>query len=420
MKKLIFFTAIAAFLIGCGGGGGGSNNQITDIITETNLTVIFADGAGAPLVANYGRPAADTLKFSGNVASELNSAQSEWSAIALDYREYDDRVFPIPSHPNGGKFVGGQLYKVVVTIRPKNGYGAGRCNFFHDLAERVECETLQNGDIRAKMHFRASGASLLTASETDLSKKYKIYAAESERVKATFHAISNAGFGNINLGDYVTLDSLSLPYGSGFLENSSVNDAKILVVAKDADYIGGAKPNLVFHFERVINRHRVCDRGLLPEECSTTNYDNYTLREALRQFQNAMERSGVPFNDGVIMDTNRSTTDRNLTDPGGGLPVKSLTQFLFLPSEGEMFGGTSEGNITAEGAQANWTGYYSTDAKRIKKDLYGTQRDYFLSTPYQNDAQSFVVVRGDGARGSLKGNAVNANEGWLCPAFVVK
>jgi hypothetical protein len=225
----------------------------------------------------------------------------------------------------------------------------------------------------------------------------------------------------LQLGDYIDLNSLNVTAynnaGAFNVSNIAIvptplpfagyNGTLLRLIVVGINSFGGTTAHVVFQFQNVpVSR--------IMNSTKTQRYVNTQMHSYITDnFLAGLKGAGVPTDatDGILWNPSR------LVWKGyGETSADSITDYLWLPTEWEMFG-TRNKTHTSEGTSARLE-YYDNDAKRIKYDSSKAPQWYWEESP-TNDGTNyrFSLVGKDG--GFTNYDSCQTAYG-VAPAFCVK
>jgi hypothetical protein len=274
----------------------------------------------------------------------------------------------------------------------------------------------------------------------DIREKFGVIATGKDGVTATFTAlhefIANGGLtnnpGTINLGDWIDLDTLTVaeyngkgkidgatntPINASPFEGYSGASLRLIVVGINSFYSTTDKTqHVVFQFQNVPVSRR------MNENDSTNRYVEIEMREYLvpvegrgGNFLAGLYNAGVP-SEGVLWAPMRRVANGYYDEPQG---TDVINDFLWLPTEWEMFGDLSYPHSSPQESSQNQArlDYYpaNDDRYRIKYDDTGAAINYWEGSRNNGNAQ-FCLVSSSGSSYTDYGSY----DRGIAPAFCVK
>ncbi|GHV76377.1 hypothetical protein AGMMS49942_11980 [Spirochaetia bacterium] len=232
---------------------------------------------------------------------------------------------------------------------------------------------------------------------------------------------------NIALGDYIDLPALTVTgYPTDTTADGSINatDQAIgtgrllrLIVVGINTYSGingnGTNPHVVFQFQNLAGQHRMNPSSI----GSVGGYKDSEMRAYLiGNFLPGLINAGVPSK--VLWAPNRKVWNGDksgVTFPNNPT-VDTITDLLWLPTEGEMTTSSTIASLKEYAAGQVTLPYYNTSTSRNKRIIGGGSQDYWLASPASLANNRFCYVTSSSSIGYN-----SAASGYYCaPAFCVK
>jgi hypothetical protein len=267
-----------------------------------------------------------------------------------------------------------------------------------------------------------------TPGAKDLKTRFNITAAGTAGVTAAFTALHylitapNSGdnyLTDLTLGDWIDLDSLTVTQDTFNLGEISATNTdlgehgkllRLIVVGINSfsGINGNSTPHVVFQFQNIPGTRRM--------EATNTNTNGY-LGSEMRSYLTGNFRAGL-VNAGVPAAHLWAPSRRVANKGSGASAADTVADEVWLPTEYEMFGANPQSSTTYEaaGTQASFTGYYTTDASRIKYNSTNAAAYYWEASPLSASAADFCNVD---TSGGFAGGFASVVEG-CAPAFCIK
>jgi hypothetical protein len=220
----------------------------------------------------------------------------------------------------------------------------------------------------------------------------------------------------IMLGDWIDLPHLTVQGdgGEGAINTDNTDlggNGKLLrLIVVDIDSFAAtnkdAPAHIVFQFQNLPGFHRM--------NASNTNAGGYRESEMRHyltdNFLRGLVSAGVP--EGVLYAPTRHIANGGESATG----ADALADWLWLPTERELFGRNEQSNETGEtAANQAWLEYYEGNGQRTKYTGDGAEW-WWEASPYSGSAASFCLVNSIGYALSTNASSV----GGCVPAFCVR
>ncbi|MDR0539807.1 MAG: DUF6273 domain-containing protein [Spirochaetaceae bacterium] len=294
-------------------------------------------------------------------------------------------------------------------------------------------------DLMVKFGVKSSNYSISSITPSDVFSTF-IRVSNYLKGKSTATVNSTTGsLGNITMGDYVNLKSLTVAAYNGNGGNfdrtntdlAGENESLRLMVVGINPYSGKndngtSTPHLIFHFRGHMEQARM--------ESTSTNENGYLGSEMRKyltpvdgvpgsgNYWTALKASGVP--ESVVWKVSRRVANKGNADG-----THTIEDYLWLPTEREMFGPSGSSysppfwsNTTYEtNTNQGYFAYYNSDAKRIKSSDNRITVGYWLASPQYY----YVSIRDTdfccaNAIDGVNSGAFAIGRSSVVPAFAVK
>jgi hypothetical protein len=251
----------------------------------------------------------------------------------------------------------------------------------------------------------------------------------TEIINKVHDTIQNGNIGNLVIGDYFGLPSISIAAGSDAGGAFSANLADItghgrnldfVIVAKDPYYNknGNLAHHVVFHSRNVLSAMTSYYQGghyMNPTDTNAGGYLNSKGRAFVTtQVKAALQAAGIPMNDSSKI----ISLSRRVANAGSAATAAdTITDNVFLLTEYEVFGTNTYSSSTYEGAsvEAHFSGYYTDASSRIKYKSDAVAVHWWGASPHASYAYAFCDVYNNGTANT----SIAGAELGVAPAFAV-
>jgi hypothetical protein len=227
--------------------------------------------------------------------------------------------------------------------------------------------------------------------------------------------IRNGSIGNLVVGDYFGLASLTIAAGhdsGGAFSKSSNQEISghgkwldFVVVSKNGlkNKNGNTQDHVIIQSRNVLSAMTSASAGGHYMESTNTNANGYLNSKGRAFLVNevlaGLQTAGIPFSSDAILNLSRRVANKG----SGATGVDTITDKIWLPTEWEVFGSNtyswSSGSAAETADNQGRLEYYQAPADRIKYALVGetvTAVYWWEASPYYYNSSYFTTVTTDG------------------------